>query len=106
MIHIAFKWFDVTDSENHHIIAADGVKFVENASREGKKYDVVVVDACVYSSSILCPIKPLRSYSELKIVKTILTASGSLIINVAAFFTQQQAIFEYSQVYHYSLFPV
>ncbi|KAK6032110.1 hypothetical protein OSTOST_01723 [Ostertagia ostertagi] len=78
MIQIAFKWFEVTDSKNHHVIAADGVKFVEIASHEGRKYDVVAVDACADSSSIICPIEALRSYRGLMAIKSILTTNGEL----------------------------
>ncbi|KAK6032109.1 hypothetical protein OSTOST_01722 [Ostertagia ostertagi] len=35
VVKMAFKWFDVVDSGTHHTVSQDGVKFLENANREG-----------------------------------------------------------------------
>ncbi|KAK6060942.1 hypothetical protein COOONC_01396, partial [Cooperia oncophora] len=75
MIQIAFKWFGVVNSKNHRVVAGDGVKFIENASAEGRKYDVVAIDACT-ETPFFCPVKPFRNPNALKAVRNILTSNG------------------------------
>ncbi|KAK6032108.1 hypothetical protein OSTOST_01721 [Ostertagia ostertagi] len=38
VVRMAFKWFEVVDSETHHTVVQDGVRFLENANTEGAEF--------------------------------------------------------------------
>ncbi|EPB67266.1 hypothetical protein ANCCEY_13643 [Ancylostoma ceylanicum] len=52
---IAYRWFDIRNSDGHKIVVQDGIAYLETVTSQGKKYDAVIVDACEAVE---------RSYSE------------------------------------------
>uniref|UniRef100_A0A7I4YRT2 PABS domain-containing protein n=1 Tax=Haemonchus contortus TaxID=6289 RepID=A0A7I4YRT2_HAECO len=83
VIKLASKWFGVVDSETHHTVLQDGIKFVDDSISQGRKYDVVALDACgELSDTVICPAKPFQNLDTLEKIKNILTPTGSLVVNL------------------------
>nr|CDJ84000.1 Methyltransferase-like protein 13 [Haemonchus contortus] len=78
---VAFKYFGVEDSKNHHSVIEDGVKFVDDAKAKGRKFDVVAIDACDDYYWLPCPGESLRSEKFLTTLKEIMTDKGTLTVN-------------------------
>uniref|UniRef100_A0A7I4YSS9 Methyltranfer_dom domain-containing protein n=1 Tax=Haemonchus contortus TaxID=6289 RepID=A0A7I4YSS9_HAECO len=83
VVKMAYKWFGVVDSEFHHTVVQDGKVFLEQAYNQGRKFDIVVIDACgSYSSPLLCPADPFQDAIILGKIKKMLTKSGTLIVDL------------------------
>ncbi|KAK6045852.1 hypothetical protein COOONC_16643 [Cooperia oncophora] len=82
VMNVATKWFGVVDSKYHHSLIQDGVEFVENAIKEGRKFDVVAIDACDNYPHMPCPAEPFRSGKFLEKLREVMTDKGTLIVNL------------------------
>ncbi|VDO70166.1 unnamed protein product [Haemonchus placei] len=83
VVKMAYKWFGVVDSEFHHTVVQDGIEFLEQAYNQGRKFDMVVIDACgSYSSPLLCPADPFQDAIILGKIKEMLTKTGTLIVDL------------------------
>lgn len=97
VVDIAKRWFGVKETNSHRIVLQDGLKFVENAAKEGrecpryfwvlstsntfmmylgKRFDVVVVDACDEAIRAPCPADAFRNAEVAQMLRDILTDTG------------------------------
>ncbi|XGW01987.1 hypothetical protein V3C99_014227 [Haemonchus contortus] len=82
---LAYKWFGVVNSETHHTILQDGKEFLEQAYNQGRKFDVVAIDACgSYFAPMICPCEPFQDPIILEKIQKMLTGTGSLLVNIAS----------------------
>uniref|UniRef100_A0A7I4YST8 Spermine synthase domain containing protein n=1 Tax=Haemonchus contortus TaxID=6289 RepID=A0A7I4YST8_HAECO len=87
VIKLAFKWFGVVDSETHHTILQDGIKFVDDSLNQGRKYDIIALDACgQLSDPVVCPAEPFQNLHTLEKIKNILTPTGSVVVNLISLY--------------------
>ncbi|VDO66664.1 unnamed protein product [Heligmosomoides polygyrus] len=82
VVDIAKRWFGVKETNSHRIVLQDGLKFVENAAKEGKRFDVVVVDACDEAIRAPCPADAFRNAEVAQMLRDILTDTGSFVLNI------------------------
>ncbi|KHJ90497.1 hypothetical protein OESDEN_09660, partial [Oesophagostomum dentatum] len=79
IVDVCLRWFDLQLDERHRAIVADGVKFIHDAAKEGRKYDAVHIDACTtdLSSELACPIPIFLNPETVAALSKILTKKGS-----------------------------
>ncbi|EPB67006.1 hypothetical protein ANCCEY_13907 [Ancylostoma ceylanicum] len=79
---IAKKWFGVEEVKNRHTIVQDGLVYLQEALKQGVKFDVIVLDACDEAIRAPCPAKVFRTVKVIENFKKALTSSGCLIVNI------------------------
>lgn len=91
MLTIAKKFFDFQKfNENKNIkvevIIDNGLHFLEQSSRDGKKYDFIIfdVDSKNLNLGISCPPKEFVEQSVLEQVNSLLAQNGMFILNLVA----------------------
>ncbi|CAJ0589788.1 unnamed protein product [Cylicocyclus nassatus] len=82
VVETAKKWFGVVEEENHRVIVQDGLEYLKEASKRGKKSDVIALDACDEAIRSPCPAKVFRDVEVIERLKNALTPTGCLIVNV------------------------
>ncbi|KAK6057550.1 hypothetical protein COOONC_04935 [Cooperia oncophora] len=84
MVRVARKWFGLVIDSRQRIYTMDGAKFIETATTEGRKYDVIILDACLVDMSLelQCPIKPFLQAGNVKTISRALTEKGLLILSL------------------------
>ncbi|XP_062584917.1 eEF1A lysine and N-terminal methyltransferase-like [Saccostrea cucullata] len=84
IVEVARKWFGYQEDSKQRVHVADGIKFVQDAVREGQKKDLVILDVDSKDRTVgmSCPPLPFVATSFLSTVKDLLKDSGLLMINV------------------------
>ncbi|VDD90964.1 unnamed protein product [Enterobius vermicularis] len=86
MVEVAHKYFGLVDDDHQKTIVMDGVKYIENASKNGEKYDVVIIDACptIYPMEkvILCPSTTFITNDTIRNIREVLSKNGVVIFKM------------------------
>ncbi|PIO58904.1 hypothetical protein TELCIR_19649, partial [Teladorsagia circumcincta] len=104
MEQVARKWFGLVSDDRQQIYTMDGVKFIENAVKEGigfdyqRKYDVIILDACLVgvrpNLDFNCPLKPFLKRKQVENILKALKEKGVVIVNVASYTMYQMVAAE------------
>lgn len=80
----AKDWFDLKEDERTRIHIANGLTFIEEASKEGKKWDVVIVDinCSDHQSDLWGPTAEFLENELLTQCKSILACPSGFKINI------------------------
>ncbi|CAJ0597453.1 unnamed protein product [Cylicocyclus nassatus] len=76
VVETAKKWFGVIEEENHRVIVQDGLEYLKEASKRGKKSDVIALDACGGAIRSPCPAKVFRDVEVIERLRKALTPTG------------------------------
>ncbi|KAK5968004.1 PABS domain-containing protein [Trichostrongylus colubriformis] len=99
------KWFGIRDSRYHHSITEDGVKFVDNAIAEGRKFDVVAIDACDDNHWLPCPAEEFRTEEGLEKIKKVMNDNGTVTVNFLPRIQMNQTVWDEALESYQSVFP-
>ncbi|KAI6205899.1 hypothetical protein M3Y94_00844600 [Aphelenchoides besseyi] len=78
----AHKWFGVVDDEKRKTHIQDGLIALDNAVKQNKKFDVLIIDACDSDPIRPCPSSNFLELQHLQNMKSILNPTGCLLLNV------------------------
>lgn len=84
IVEVARKWFGYQEDQRQRAHVADGIKFVQDAIKQGQKKDIVIldVDSKDRTTGMSCPPLPFVTPAFMTSVKDLLKDSGLLMINV------------------------
>ncbi|CAI2357076.1 unnamed protein product [Caenorhabditis sp. 36 PRJEB53466] len=95
VVSIARKWFNVVDDDTRRTITADGLKFIQDAQKNGDKYDAVFLDACDNSQTMPCPSEVFRNVEVYRSISAIVKETGSLIVNILSHIDEPQEVMKF-----------
>jgi spermidine synthase len=80
----AKDWFGLIEDDKTRVHVDDGIKFINDASKIGKKWDVVIIDVNNDNaeSDLWCPTKDFIELEFLKTCSSVLKENGIFIVNV------------------------
>ncbi|XP_063984530.1 eEF1A lysine and N-terminal methyltransferase homolog isoform X2 [Diachasmimorpha longicaudata] len=84
MLKIATEWFDFVVDDQTKVVISDGIKFLEDTAKKGKKFDAILFDVDSKDSSVgmSCPPKQFLENSVLKNVSKCLSENGLFVLNL------------------------
>lgn len=86
VLNIARDYFGYVEDGLQKCIIEDGVEFLKRCNKEGKTFDVIVLDACVNNEVLVqCPVEPFTDSAVISTIAKALKKTGYLFINVLSF---------------------
>ncbi|KAK0407833.1 hypothetical protein QR680_003625 [Steinernema hermaphroditum] len=84
MKEIATKYFGLVEDDLYRIIIGDGMDFLEKASNDGTRFNVMIIDACGNDTEadLVCPPASFLSKKFTKIAFTTLKNGGAISMNL------------------------
>nr|CDJ92757.1 Spermine/spermidine synthase family protein [Haemonchus contortus] len=83
LLEIAQEWYDLQTDDNHRVIIADGMAFIEKAVEKGERYDLVFLDACTLheNAKFLCPVEAFTTTEARELLAKLVEPKGTIIVN-------------------------
>ncbi|CAF0861776.1 unnamed protein product [Brachionus calyciflorus] len=84
IVSVAKEWFGLKEDQSTRVYVEDGLKFINEAAKNNKKWDVVIIDinANDPTSELWGPTKEFLDQDLLKNCKSIVSDSGMFIMNL------------------------
>uniref|UniRef100_A0A0M3IS57 Methyltranfer_dom domain-containing protein n=1 Tax=Ascaris lumbricoides TaxID=6252 RepID=A0A0M3IS57_ASCLU len=83
MVEMAKKYFGFVEDERQHCVVDDGIHFLSECTRKGKKFDVIILDACKNTEGFVeCPQKEFMDSHVIQLIARALSEQGILLINL------------------------
>lgn len=89
IVSLANRWFRTVDDQTRRIVVGDGLKAIENATRQCEHFDIIVVDACDSTHSMPCPSSPFLQANVLENIRAALKPMGVFVLNVLPLVDEQ-----------------
>ncbi|VDO54134.1 unnamed protein product [Haemonchus placei] len=83
LLEIAQNWYELQMDDNHRVIIADGMAFIEKAVEKGKRYDLVFLDACTLdeNAKFLCPVETFTTTKARDLLAKLAEPRGTIVVN-------------------------
>ncbi|XP_073827007.1 eEF1A lysine and N-terminal methyltransferase homolog isoform X2 [Musca autumnalis] len=84
MANVAEQYFGLQKDERLHIVIEDGLQFLNNCTKEGRRFDAILfdVDSKDLTLGMSCPPPAFMSHDVLLNLKSILSENGLFILNL------------------------
>ncbi|VDM42164.1 unnamed protein product [Toxocara canis] len=89
MVDMARQYFGLSEDSHQHVVVMDALDYLEQAVREGRKFDAIYVDACPtafpVTEEMLCPIYGFIDNRNIANLKESLKETGTLMLKMLLF---------------------
>ncbi|VDK58552.1 unnamed protein product [Anisakis simplex] len=83
MVDIAKEYFGLKVDDTQHVFVMDGIKYLEDAAKQGRKFDAIYIDVCPTrfpeGIMIMCPIPPLLEDEVIRHIRQCLKDTGIIL---------------------------